>query len=290
MDGLHAAALVHRHVHDHGALLHPLQVLALDQVGRLGARQQHRAHHEVRLLDPLQDVVAVAVDQLHVGRHHVGQVAQAVQRHVQDGHAGAQAGRHLGRVRAHHAAADDDHVRRRHARHAAQQHAAAAVELLQVLGARLDCHPPRHLGHGREQRQLAAGQLHRLVRDAHAPLSSMRARERLVRREVEVREQELVRAACAAYSTSMGSLTFMIISARAHTSSTSCRVAPTASYCSSVKPLPRPPPRSTITWWPDCTSASAPAGTRAMRFSLVFISFGTPISIVCTRSGSGLYG
>src|SRR5215207_2586487 len=72
----------------------------------------------------------------------------------------------------------------------------------------------------------------------------------------------------------------MIISARAHTSSTGRSCAPTAAYCSSSKPLPRPPPCSTSTVWPACTSASAPAGTRAMRFSLVLISFGTPMIIV----------
>src|SRR5215218_2511602 len=82
------------------------------------------------------------------------------------------------------------------------------------------------------------------------------------------------------YSTAIGSFTFMIISARAHTSSTGRSCAPTDEYCSSSKPLPSPPPCSTSTVWPACTSASAPAGTSAMRFSLVLISFGTPMIIV----------
>src|SRR5215218_5148192 len=82
------------------------------------------------------------------------------------------------------------------------------------------------------------------------------------------------------YSIAMGSFTFMIISARAHTSSAvSSTVAPATSYCSSVKPLPSPAPRSMKSWWPFWTSASAPAGTRATRFSLVLISRGTPISM-----------
>jgi hypothetical protein len=86
------------------------------------------------------------------------------------------------------------------------------------------------------------------------------------------------------YSTAMGSLTFMIISARRQTSSTSSRIcAPTAVYWSSVKPLPSPALFSTNTVWPALTRASAPAGTRAMRFSLVLISFGTPISIGLVR-------
>ena len=72
----------------------------------------------------------------------------------------------------------------------------------------------------------------------------------------------------------------MIISDCFHTSSALARIfAPTAVYASSGKPLPRPPPRSMNTVCPAVTSASAPAGTRAMRFSFVLISLGTPISM-----------
>src|SRR5688572_29931855 len=82
------------------------------------------------------------------------------------------------------------------------------------------------------------------------------------------------------YSTAIGSFTFMIISARAHTSSTGRSSAPTDEYCSSSKPLPSPPPCSTSTVWPASTTASAPAGPGAMRSSLVLISFGTPMILV----------
>ena len=70
---------------------------------------------------------------------------------------GAQAGGHLRGIDADDAAAEDQHLGRRHAGHAAEQDAAAAVHLLEVLGALLHRHPARHLGHRREQRQLAVG-------------------------------------------------------------------------------------------------------------------------------------
>jgi hypothetical protein len=82
------------------------------------------------------------------------------------------------------------------------------------------------------------------------------------------------------HSTLMGSFTLMIISAAAHTSSAVGRIcAPTAVYCASSKPAAEAGALLHIHLWPAATSASAPAGTRAMRFSLVLISFGMPIFI-----------
>ncbi len=103
---------------------------------------------------------------MHVRRHHVGQVAQPLEREVEDRDLRAQSGGHLRRVDADDAAAEDHDLGRRDARHAAEQHAAAAVELLEVLGAFLHRHPAGDLGHRREQRQLARRQLDGLVRDA----------------------------------------------------------------------------------------------------------------------------
>ncbi len=82
------------------------------------------------------------------------------------------------------------------------------------------------------------------------------------------------------HSTSIGSFTFMIISARCHTSSAVARIcAPAATYVSSANPLPMPAPCSSSTVCPWLTSASAPAGASATRFSFVLISFGTPMSM-----------
>ena len=60
-DRLDAAALVHGHVHDHRARLHPREVGAPDQVGCLRARHQHGADHEVGAADGVEEVVAVGV-------------------------------------------------------------------------------------------------------------------------------------------------------------------------------------------------------------------------------------
>ena len=86
------------------------------------------------------------------------------------------------------------------------------------------------------------------------------------------------------HSTAMGSFTLMIMSASFQTSSAVLRIlAPTATYCSSLKLLPSPAPFSMNTVWPADTSASAPAGTSETRFSFVLISFGMPMPRVCAR-------
>src|SRR5678815_1338579 len=54
-------------------------------------------------------------------------------------------------------------------------------------------------------------------------------------------------------------------------------VAPAATYCSSLMPLPSPAVCWTSTRWPCATSWRTPAGVAATRYSRVLISFGTPI-------------
>src|SRR5690348_4773085 len=90
------------------------------------------------------------------------------------------------------------------------------------------------------------------------------------------------------HSGAIGSLTFMMMSAAFHTASASGAMrAPAFTYRSSQKPLPSPAPFSMCTVWPAATSASAPAGTSATRFSLVLISFGTPMFML-SRNGQKL--
>src|SRR5688572_24401646 len=86
------------------------------------------------------------------------------------------------------------------------------------------------------------------------------------------------------HSCAIGSFTFMIMSARFQTSaavSTIC--APKLVYRLSSKPLPAPAFFSTSTVCPALTSASAPPGTSAMRFSFVLISLGTPMIMIYSR-------
>jgi hypothetical protein len=99
--------------------------------------------------------------------------------------------RHLRRVHAHDATAEDHDLGRRHARDAAEQHAAAAVELLEVLRAFLDRHPARHFRHRDEEREVPVRELDRLVRDAGRARVHVRLGELLVGGEVEVGEDRL---------------------------------------------------------------------------------------------------
>ncbi len=159
--------------------------------GRLGARNQNASDDQVGGTDLLQDVVPIGVDQRHVGRHDVGEVAQTLERHVEHRYLGAESGGHLGGVDADHAATDDHDLGRRHARDAAQQDAAAAVELLEVLGPFLHRHPASDFRHGREERQLTVRELHCLVRDADCAAVHVRPGQLLIGGKMEVREDHL---------------------------------------------------------------------------------------------------
>ncbi len=163
--GLDAAALVHTDVHDHRAAAHLRKQLAADQHRRAPAGDQHRPDHQVRHLRVIGDGVRIAVDGADVGRHHVVEVAQAVEVHIHKDDAGADAGRHLGRVGSHHAAAEDQHVGRLDARHAAEQNAPAHHGFFQILRAFLHAHAAGDLAHRRQQRQPALLVGQRLVGD-----------------------------------------------------------------------------------------------------------------------------
>ncbi len=91
--------------------------------------------------------VAVGVERGDIGRQDIIQIAQPLQRNVQDGDAGTHSGGDLGGVDAHHPAADDGDFGRCDARNPAQQHATPTKDLLEVLGPLLHCHAPGNLGH-----------------------------------------------------------------------------------------------------------------------------------------------
>src|SRR5450759_4279605 len=83
------------------------------------------------------------------------------------------------------------------------------------------------------------------------------------------------------HSCGCGSLTLTIMSALAKISAALPAInAPAAIYCSSDKPIAAPAFFSTLTRWPHEVSSRTLAGVRPTRYSLFFISFGTPIHIV----------
>ena len=146
---LEAAALVDRDVDQHRAGLHLGDQLVADQLGRLGAGDQHRPDHQVGLAHLLLDG--------QLGRRQpVHPVVVAPERHpqlvevgVEQGHVGAHAERDVGGVLAGDAGADHHDLGVGHATDAAEQHAAAALGLHQRVGADLRARgsrPPRTSG------------------------------------------------------------------------------------------------------------------------------------------------
>jgi hypothetical protein len=130
---------------------------------------------QVPLVDPvgLPELVDVAVEQQHLGLHAEG-----------DG----------GGVHAGDAGADHHHLGRVDARHAAHQGAPATAGAHQVVGADLGRQPAGDLAHRRQQRQRAAVQLHRLVRDAGHLGVQQGVGAVTARRQVQVGEQGLARS------------------------------------------------------------------------------------------------
>jgi len=102
---------------------------------------------------------------MHTTAPHVVELAQARQRAIEDRDVGAEANRHVSRVRAGDTAADHEDVSGRHAGDAAEQLAAAAVGFLQSECAGLDRQATRNFGHRREQRQRSIGRRDGFVGD-----------------------------------------------------------------------------------------------------------------------------
>ncbi len=138
--------------------------------------------------------VRVGVDRRHVGGHHFREIAQAVEVDIHHHHVAPDARRHVRRVGAHHAAAEDQHFARLHARHAAEQNAAPHRRPLQILGAFLNRHAPRHFAHRREQRQAAFVVGQRFICHRGDPRIQTRLGQMFVRGEVEVGEHHLALA------------------------------------------------------------------------------------------------
>ena len=152
------------------------------------------ADRQVGVLDRLLDLEARGHEELDAPAQDLLEVAHALDGALEHRHVSAHPERDHGRVVADHAASDDEHPRRRDARHASEEDPAAALRLLQVVGARLRGEPPGDLAHGRQQWERAAVGLDRLVRDRRRTGLDERARQRLVGRDVEVREEREARA------------------------------------------------------------------------------------------------
>jgi hypothetical protein len=138
--------------------------------------------------------VAIGEPGITVGGEDVVEVAESFERDVEDGDVGTETGGHLGGVDPHHPAADDHDLGRRHTWNPAEQDSPAAIDLLEILGAGLHRHSARDLRHRREEGQLAARELDRLIRDGDRAGLDHGPGEPFVGGEMEVGVQHLARA------------------------------------------------------------------------------------------------
>ena len=157
--------------------------------GAQRAGNQHRADDDVRVLDRLRDLQARRHHEADAAGEDLVEVAHAVDRPLEDRHVRAEADRDDRRVVADDSAADHEHAAGRDAGHAAEQQAAPAERLLEEVRAGLRCEPAGDLAHRREQRQPPIVGLDRLVGDGGDAAVDERPRERLVRGDVQVREE-----------------------------------------------------------------------------------------------------
>ncbi len=189
MRRLEAAALVDRDVDQHRTALHRLEHFACDQLRRRCAGTQHRADDEVGVLHRRGDRRLGGIGGLDLAAEEHVELGKPRVRDVIDRHIRAHADRHLRCVDARNAAAEDRDSRRRHAGHAAEQYAAAALFLLQIMGADLDRHAAGHFGHRLEQGEGTVVRRHRFIGDAGRAGFHQSFGLRLVRGEVEVSEE-----------------------------------------------------------------------------------------------------
>jgi len=188
---LRAAALIDGDVHEHRPGPHALDHRAGDELRSRPARDEHGPDHEIGGEHLVLDVLHHGIERVELRAELQIELVEARQRFIDHRHPGLDAHRHAGGVRPRNPAAEDDDLRRGHARHAAEQNAPAALLFLEITGADLDRHAPRHLAHGRQKRQPAAGVRHGLVGDADRARAHQALGLGLVGRKMQIGEQHL---------------------------------------------------------------------------------------------------
>ena len=167
----------------------PATISRVTSFGATRAGDQHGADDEIRVRDGSLRLEPRRHQQRDPALQDLLEMAHAVERALEDRHLGAEAERDDRGVVADDAAADDHDLAARDAGHAAEQQPAPAERLLEEVRAGLRREPARDLRHRREQRQRAVRQLDGLVGDGRDARVDERPRERLVGRDVQVREE-----------------------------------------------------------------------------------------------------
>ena len=208
---------------------------------RARPRRARRRRRGRRSCTRVRMLTGVAVDRRHVRRHHVVEVAQAVEVDVEDRDVGAEARRHLRRVRAHDAAAEDRPrcPARRRGRRRAGRRGRRGPSRGRTRRPGSPCGPrPRSWGRAAAACRPPRASRRRSRARPDFSIASVSSRGR---GEVEVGEDREVGAAQRRTPPASGSLTFMIISAFAQRSLAVGTISAPASLNSwSVMPLPRP--------------------------------------------------
>ncbi len=158
---------------------------------RLGTREQHAADHGVRLAHALLEGEPVRHQRDDPALVDLVDEAELVEVLVDHDHLRLHPRRDPRGVRAGHPGTEDEDARRPHARDATEQHAAAARLLLEESSGHVRGHPAGDLAHRREEREAAVDELDRLVGDRLDLPTDQLIRERGVRREVEIGEEDL---------------------------------------------------------------------------------------------------
>ena len=125
-----------------------------DELGRLGARHEHRADEQVHRRQQIEQVRLARIERVRRVQRDV-EKTHPLEVHFQNRHVRAEALGHAGGVDARRAAAEHDDLARQHARHAAQQHSASALMLGEEITTHEDGHAPGDLAHWFKQRQPA---------------------------------------------------------------------------------------------------------------------------------------
>src|SRR6516165_9771142 len=120
-----ASALVDCHIDNHSAGWHPFQVFVPDQPGSARAWNQHGSNQKVRMIETIENIMAIAEQRGHVARHDIVQIAQTVEIDVQNRNVGSQTGGYFGGVGPNNAASQNYHIGGKDPRHATQKDAAA---------------------------------------------------------------------------------------------------------------------------------------------------------------------
>ena len=160
-----ATALVDGDVHEHRARLHLSDKRIRYELRCLGARNEHRADHQVGPLDGPLQVHGGRVAGADRAAEFGIQFAQLVEVHIENRDMSTHSGGDPRGVVSGDTTTDDDHVGGADARNAPHHHAAAAHRGHQMVGPDLRGEPPRHLTHRGQQGECTVGGLHGLVSD-----------------------------------------------------------------------------------------------------------------------------